>query len=127
MIEIYFLFALIANIIADLMIWKEVKTMRIAHQTIMIDTQAMKITMDQSSIGFQEFSESLGPALTEHAKMSAKSLAGVIGMYQGKAEKATGKELEGLQETLGALGPLAQLIGSQSPPKNGSDSTKFHI
>ena len=86
----------------------------------------MKNTIIEANVGFQEFTQTLGCALTDHAKMTAKSIGGVIGHYQGKAEKAAAGEIEGLTDTLEALGPLAKLIGnapSSSPGGNG----KFHM
>ncbi len=125
--EIYLLIAVILNVIADILVWREVKTMRIAHQVIMIDTNAMKVTMEQSNIGFQEFSQTLGPALKDHAKLTAKALGSAIGFYQGKAQKAAEGEIEGLQSTIEALGPLANLIGQGPSGTNNSGNGKFHI
>lgn len=127
MIEIYFLIAMISNVIADILIWKEVKIMRISHQTIQVDTKAMKVSIETSQAGFEEFSSSLGPALSDHAKLTAKALGSAIGYYQGKAEKATSGEIEGLQDTLQALGPLAQLIGTTQKTGGNSGSGKFHV
>ena len=112
MIEIYLLIAVISNFIADILIWREVK-----H---------MKDTIIKANAGFQEFTQTLGTTLGDHARMTAKSIGGVIGHYQGKAEKAAAGEIEGLQDTLQALGPLTDLIAkapSSSPGGNG----KFHM
>lgn len=106
MIEFYVLFALILNIIADLMIWREVK---------------------KAKNGFKEFTESLGPALTDHAKMTAKALGSAIGYYQGKAQKAAEGEVEGLQDTLTALGPLVQLMDKGQSTKKEGGNGKFHM
>ncbi len=113
MIEIYLLIAVISNVIADILIWGEVNK--------------MKDTITEANGGFQEFAQTLGITLGDHAKATAKAIGGVIGHYQGKAEKAAASEVEGLQGTLQALGPLADLI-SKAPSSSGSGETgKFHM
>ncbi len=110
MIEFYLLMAVISNFIADILIWREVKR--------------MKDTLIEANVGFQEFTQTLGITLGDHAKMTAKAIGGVIGHYQGKAAKAASGEIEGLTDTLEALGPLAQLI-SKAPSSGGNG--KFHM
>ena len=118
MIELYVLLAVMGNIIADLLIWGEVKRMRCSHTRI-------ESTVHTIHEGFSGFSESLGVGLTDHAKLVAKSVTSAIGYYQGKAQKATEGEIEGLQETLGALAPIVQLMGSQN--SGGKSPPGYHI
>lgn len=95
--------------------------MRLSHYRI-------ETTVHTMEEGFSGFSSSLGASLTDHAKLTAKAIGGVIGHYQGKAQKAAEGEIEGLTETLSALGPLAELIGgNNAPPGGNSGKGKFHM
>lgn len=141
--EFYVLIALITNVIADLMIWREVKTMRISHERIQADTKGLKLavtscreslieevekhgqkTAEALGLVVSYFSEGLEPALELHANRVTKGIRGVIGYYQGKAEKTAETEIEGLNDTLKALGPLAALVKDNAP---GKSSTGFHL
>ena len=113
MIEVYLLIAVISNIFADLLIWHEVK-----H---------MKGTLSEANVGFQEFAQTLGVTLGDHATKTAKAIGGVIGHYQGKAEKAATGEIEGLKGTLQALGPLADLISKAPASGDRGGTGKFHM
>ena len=113
MLEVYLIIAVISNIFADLLIWHEVK-----H---------MKDILSEANVGFQEFAQTLGVTLGDHATKTAKAIGGVIGHYQGKAEKAAAGEVEGLQDTLQALGPLAKLIGNAPSSSGSGGNGKFHM
>ena len=113
MIEIYILIAVVSNILADIAIWREVSLMKSSAQR-----------MEENFMGFFD---SLGGALTDHAKLTTKGIMGAIGHYQGKAQKAAEGEIEGLSSTLEALGPLAKLISQAPAPGGDSGGGKFHM
>lgn len=116
MIECYILFAVVCNIIVDLLVWKEVRIMRISHQAIMNDTNALLE-------GFREFTQTLGPALELHAKKIVKS----FGYYSNKGEEAAEGQIDSLQSTLEALGPLANLVSSTKSSSAKSGGSKYHV
>ncbi len=120
MLEIYMIIAVICNVIANMFVFREVKRMRKAHNTIMVDIRELRM-------GFGEFTQTLGPCLTDHADRVSKSVKHSIAHYQGKAEKAAVGEIEGLNDTLQALGPLAKLISKAPASGDGGGTGKFHV
>lgn len=142
MMEFYVLIAIVSNVIADIFVWHEVMIMRKSHLSIEFETKKLYssvFTLHETihdeidnhgqklaeALGMvvNYFSEGLEPALETHAERVVKGLRGVIGYYQGKAEKSGQEEMEGINDTLKALGPLAALVQDVKP---SSSSPKFH-
>lgn len=116
MYELLFLVAIITNVIADLMIWHEVKVMRMSHQLIKLETEAMKLLIETCSADIK-------PLLNDHASRLAKALGGVMGYYGSKAKKETEEQVNGLAGTVGSLSDLVKLAQQLPDTQKGSKFT----
>jgi len=117
--EIAFIIAVATNCIVDYFVYRQIREMRVEYRHI--KTETVEISGNLRSIG-----TNLPDLLQEHAKVGAKALGSQIGYYQGKAAKAQEGQLDGLNKTVEALGPFAELLkgGVSGPegPKGG-----FHL